>query len=502
MAMRRKVVIVGAGPAGCAAALAAAELGLEVTLVDEHPQVPAAMSLDAPYFYGARLPAVLSNEAEIADRVFGANEALMECLEAGVDVLVGTSVWGVFRPGPNSRHLAGSEIGLADRERSWMLPFDHLVIAAGARDLVLSFPGWELPGVVGVMGASALLNRYAALGGRRILVLGTGNAALAFARDARAAGLELAGLVGPTAAIEGDAELARALVDDGVPFLLGKTIERALGDGTVNCARLLGFDGAVIAGSGTDIPCDTVCLAFGTVPNIELPAVAGCEIVFDPARGGWAPRLDETMETSLSSIFVVGDAAGVDEVSRLAPARAVAQARQAVAEIARREGLADAPAAVAMPTRAGAYPPELWMESLIASGGDEVVVCQCETVTRRELVAISAPRYLGATDAAPPGAVGMLTVGGRPNQDSLKRLTRAGMGHCQGKRCRDHAAMLLARAVGVAVGDVVPGSYGVPVRPIPLNVMAPDDESAETRATWPVWLHPVAEDGCDSGGGH
>jgi NADPH-dependent 2,4-dienoyl-CoA reductase/sulfur reductase-like enzyme len=205
MAMRRKVVIVGAGPAGCAAALAAAELGLEVTLVDEHPQAPAAMSLDAPYFYGARLPAVLSNEAEIADRVLGANEALMECLEAGVDVLVGTSVWGVFRPGPNSRHLAGSEIGLADRERSWMLPFDHLVIAAGARDLVLSFPGWELPGVVGVMGASALLNRYAALGGRRILVLGTGNAALAFARDARAAGLELAGLVGPTAAIEGDA---------------------------------------------------------------------------------------------------------------------------------------------------------------------------------------------------------------------------------------------------------------------------------------------------------
>ena len=162
MAMRRKVVIVGAGPAGCAAALAAAELGLEVTLVDEHPQAPAAMSLDAPYFYGARLPAVLSNEAEIADRVLGANEALMECLEAGVDVIVGTSVWGVFQPGPNSRHLSGSEIGLADRERSWMLPFNHLVVAAGARDLVLSFPGWELPGVIGVMGASALLSRYAA----------------------------------------------------------------------------------------------------------------------------------------------------------------------------------------------------------------------------------------------------------------------------------------------------------------------------------------------------
>ena len=266
-------------------------------------------------------------------------------------------------------------------------------------------------------------------------------------------------------------------------------------------ARLVDFDGAMIAGLGMDVACDTICLAFGTVPNVELPAAAGCEIVFDPARGGWAPRLDETMETSLSGIFVVGDAAGVDEVSRLAPARAVAQARQAVAEIARREGLADAPAAVAMPTRAGAYPPELWLESLIASGGGEVVVCQCETVTRRELVAVSAPRYLGATDAAPPGAVGMLTVGGRPSQDSLKRLTRAGMGHCQGKRCRDHSAMLLARAANVAVGDVVPGSYRVPVRPIPLRVMAANDESAETRATWPVWLHPVPDEGDESGGG-
>jgi hypothetical protein len=125
------------------------------------------------------------------------------------------------------------------------------------------------------------------------------------------------------------------------------------------------------------------------------------------------------------------------------------------------------------------YPPKL----LPASGGDEVVVCQCETVTQRELVTVTAPRYLGAAGAAPDGAVGMLTVGGRPSQNSLKRLTRAGMGHCQGKRCRDRSAMLLARAANVAVGDVVPGSYRVPVRQIPLRVMAANDESVETWAT-------------------
>jgi len=130
----------------------------------------------------------------------------------------------------------------------------------------------------------------------------------------------------------------------------------------------------------------------------------------------------------------------------------------------------------------------------------DVTACQCEMVTRRELATVTPPRYLGANVAVPTAAIEMLTLGGRPSQDSLKRLTRAGMGHCQGKRCREHGAMLLAQAAGVSVGDVVPASFRVPVRPIPLSVMAPDDESADVRATWPVWLHPVADEGCTGSG--
>ena len=143
-----RLIIVGAGPAGCAAALHAAAQGMGVTLIDEHPQSLEAMSVDAPYFYGTRMSAVLSDESTIADRVLFANDALLECAEAGVDVLTGTCVWGHYVPGENSTRLRVKQVGLADKEKSWLLEYDHLILAPGSRDLVLSFPGWHLPGVL------------------------------------------------------------------------------------------------------------------------------------------------------------------------------------------------------------------------------------------------------------------------------------------------------------------------------------------------------------------
>jgi hypothetical protein len=91
------------------------------------------------------------------------------------------------------------------------------------------------------------------------------------------------------------------------------------------------------------------------------------------------------------------------------------------------------------------------------------------------------------------GGVNSLPPATRKSQDLLKRMTRAGMGHCQGKRCRDQVLMLLADATDTALGDLVPGSYRAPVRPLPLNILWPADETREMRRTWPIWLHPVEE---------
>jgi NADPH-dependent 2,4-dienoyl-CoA reductase/sulfur reductase-like enzyme len=490
-----QVIVVGGGPAGCAAALEAAKLGLAVTLVDEHPQSTTAMSLDAPYFYGARLPAALSDASATAERVLGANEALMECLEAGVDVLTGTCAWGVFIPGENNRHLSGKQLGLADETKSCLIPFDYLILAPGARDLVLSFPGWHLPGVLGVKAASVLLQSYQALGGRKMLVLGSGNAALTFAQAALTAGIEVVGLVEPSSTIQGARELVGALEAAGVPIHLDSTIERALGDQEVTGARITRASG----GMAFEVACDTVCMAYGAVPNIELASVAGCQMEYIAALGGWVPKLGPDLEASEEGLFVVGDGAGITEAAFVSADAATAQGRSAARAVARRVGLIPSgDDSYDLNTRlagsAALFPPMRWLESLLAASGLDVQLCQCEEVTRCEFLHVEPPRYLGVRNWKDKEPSAVSAPGGALNQDFLKRMTRVGMGHCQGRRCREHSALLVAHAKGVELSQVLPGSYRIPVRALSLSVMSAHEETPEVARMWPAWswLHPIA----------
>ncbi|AJY44001.1 FAD-dependent oxidoreductase [Burkholderia humptydooensis] len=494
----KHLLVVGGGPAGCAAALEGANLGFRVTLIDEHPQDVSAMSLDAPYFYGARLPSVLSDQGLVADRVLGSNEPLMECLEAGVDVLTGTAVWSNFQPGANNIHLQVNQVGVADTERSWMIEYDYIVLAPGSRDLVLSFPGWELPGVLGANGATTLLGRYDTLGGSELVILGSGNLALRTAKLALEKGLSIKALVevGPT--IAGDPEIAKELSSAGVAFHLSTTVTKVDGQTGVKEIQLVKVDDALRPRPGTEyiVSCDTVCMAFGVVPNIELASVTGCKMEFQPQLAGWIPETTAQMQTSVSSVFVVGDGAGVTEASLLDADVACEQGRTAARRIAELEGLQSEDTA---PSRVGSpggstYPPDRWLASFVAAQGLDVVVCQCEEVSRRELIQVGPPRYLDAKNRCPSGGLDGLGNVGRTSQDLLKRLTRAGMGHCQGKRCRDQTLILLADATNSNLADISPGSYRCPVRPIPLKVMWADDETEEIRRTWPTWLHPLKDE--------
>jgi hypothetical protein len=92
-----------------------------------------------------------------------------------------------------------------------------------------------------------------------------------------------------------------------------------------------------------------------------------------------------------------------------------------------------------------------------------------------------------------PSGIAALSPAGRTSQDVLKRMTRAGMGHCQGKRCRDQVLMLLASATGADLAQLTPGSYRPPLRPLPLKVLWAGDETEALRRNWPIWLHPVEE---------
>jgi thioredoxin reductase len=494
------LVVVGAGAAGVAAAIEAARAGVEVMLIDEHPVDNDMMAMDVPLCFGQRMDGSVRNRALMLERAVETNPDLAAAHEAGVDVQLGTCVWGAFVNGPAVQELPVSMLGLADDRRSWLLGYDRLIVAAGARDVLLGFPGWERAGTLGASGAAALLTRYRALAARRLLVLGSGELGLQTASLALERGVEVAGIVEVDGRVRGDATTAKTLAGRGVPFFVSHTIQAAHGrTGEIESVVLVAVnrDGAPVAGSEREIACDAVCWAVGLAPSVELLHLVGARLRFVSRLGGWVPDVDAHMRTSVPTVFAAGDCAGFHEGMLAAPDVARAQGRltgAAAAESlgARHRGEADARRGVGAGPVAAAEVHgywRLWLDSLIAASGWEVNVCQCEEVTRRELVETKPPRYLmWQSPQMSARNVGTLLRDGPVNQDQIKRLTRAGMGPCQSRRCREQVGLLLARAADTTLDRIPLPTFRPPIRPLPLNVLWPADEPAAMREEWVSWF--------------
>lgn len=432
------VVVVGAGPSGIAAATEAKQAGKSVLLVDENPISGALMGNDVPLYFGGRMTAATQNSERMLEAVFMSMPALETAMEAGVELLLGTTAWGVYRNGPGVATLPNQVVGLADVERSWLVGFAHLILATGARDLALAFPGWNQPGVMGAAALQMLLTRYDAFAGRRVLVLGSHDLALETALLALEHGLEVAGLVEVRDIPQGKADLVGKVKAAGISIHCGETIAAAKGgiDGVTE-ARLSG---------GETVACDTICVAIGLVPSIELVDAMHGPRMLNAARGGYVPAGEPT-------VSAVGDCAGLPDTG--------------FDHIAYRMD---------------------WMGALSAISPDDTIICQCEEVTRADLIGVQPPHYLNR--AAPMCARSLETLlkDGPANPDQIKRLTRAGMGVCQGRRCRDQVAMLLALESNVPFGTIPLASHRAPVRPLPMKILADWNEPAELTAAWDVWF--------------
>jgi NADPH-dependent 2,4-dienoyl-CoA reductase/sulfur reductase-like enzyme len=488
------LIVVGAGAAGLAAALTAAKAGVQSMLIDEHPVASALMGLDVPFHFGQRMDGAVQNKARMVERLVETNPAIGEAFELGVDVQLGVYVAGAFVNGPTVHVLEKPMLALADEERSWMVSFDRLIVAAGARDLGLSFTGWEKPGVMGAQAATALIQRYRAFNGRRVLILGSGALGLKTAEVALEAGIAVAGIVEVADTPRGPEALRAALAARGVPFFAGHALKEATGVAEVDGALLVRLDSAdqPVAGSETKIACDTIVTALGVVPTVELLDVLGCRLGFHSELGGYVPELGADGISSIPSVHVVGDAAGTYDAKILDPAIAAAEGRRAGAAAAKAlGGTPEDATAVAAPAGLGEQHGhwQRWLKAEIAVGGMEVNICQCEEVTRRELVELRPPRYLNwGSSQMQARSLQTLKEDGPINQDQVKRLTRAGMGPCQGRRCREQVSLLLAEATKTKISEIPLASYRTPVRPLPLNVLWPHEEPQEMRDNWVGWF--------------
>lgn len=494
------LLIVGAGVAGLAAALLAAGKGVRVTLVDENPVPLKTMGEDIPLHFGGRMGSILSNHNAALESLLEANPKLGDAIDAGIDVRLGTVVWGLFPNRPTAAWIDGQVAGLADLEQAYLLRFKQVIVASGCRDMGLAFEGWERAGVMGAAAAYRLANNYEALDAKVAVLVGSNSAALQIGNALADRGVHIAAIIEQSGTVLGAAHLLTPLIQQGARVFTRHVVRRVQG----NTFGVIGADLVAIDDAGRHltrkidtIECDAVLLGIGAIPSIELIEATGCEVQFQADRGGHVAVIDEAQRTSLPFILVAGDCAGTWSSKSMSEVIAVREGRVAAATALQALGVKapDVPAAVMRPDAIHENRLVLdrmgWVRASVLESASQPYVCQCEEVTAAEILALRPPRYLGSkgdADHQVSRAVGSLDATMAPNPDAIKRLTRAGMGACQGRRCREQVAALIALGSKTVLSDIPLATYRPPVRPLALHLLAKLQESPAMNEHWDGWF--------------
>jgi NADPH-dependent 2,4-dienoyl-CoA reductase/sulfur reductase-like enzyme len=409
-----EVVVVGAGPAGIAAAVHAAEGGARVLLLDEAPRPGGQIWRHASEPPAGARPWLERLERTAAGRVTGASV---------VDVVAQGTL-------------------LAEREgQALRVAFQRLVLATGARECFLPFAGWTLPGVLGVGGAQALLKSGGRFAGQRAVVAGSGPLLVAVAAALADAGARIAGVAEqapfgrlvrfgsglwrhPRKLAEGAAYRLRFL---RAPYRAGSWVRAA--EGRERVERAIVTDGR----REWTWECDLLACAFGLAPNLELPRLLGCA-----TSGEHAVRVGEDQSTSVPGVFAAGELCGVGGVDQALATGAIAglaaagRPVPAALRAARRREQAFAA------SLASAFDPRPELRRLAAP---ETVVCRCEDVPLARVQTARSAR-------------------------EAKLVTRAGMGPCQSRVCGPALAFLFGWE---------PDRVRPPLKPVALSTL--EDEA-------------------------
>lgn len=446
------LAIVGAGPAGLAASAEAAVRGVSVVLLDDNPGPGGQYFRQPP-------PGAASHDAPAARAFFAAIR------HPRITYLPGAVVWDTPEPGV----LAFARGADSGRVRA-----QCVLLAAGAVERAVPFPGWTLPGVLTAGGLQNLVKAQHRLPGRRFLVVGNGPLLLVAAHSiARAGGTvvevaESASLAGAWRRLPrllGAPDILRrglgyraALLRARVPVRPGHTIVEARGAGEVEGATVAPIDGMgrVDLGRARTLAIDTVVAGFGLTPSVELTRLLGCHHRWDASRGGLVPDRSHDLETTVPGVFAAGDGAGVGGAEL-----ALTEGRLAGLLVALRLGRLtgrDGEAAVRRLRgrrrrldRVRAAIADLWTPpaSYLDLLRPETVVCRCEDATAGDL-----DRLLHERDWT---------------LESVKAATRATMGRCQGRNCLATLLELAGRARGVAMAGVTAPRARPPARPVRLG---------------------------------
>ncbi|MEW1844608.1 FAD-dependent oxidoreductase [Nonomuraea angiospora] len=417
--MTYDLVVIGGGPAGVAGALTAALAGLRVALLD------SSVRLGGQYFRHAADP----KPAPGLERFLRQARAL----DARADVLLRHQVWSVGREpdGDLVVHCVTRAAGSA--ERQVVLRAGRLLIATGAHDRPLPFPGWDLPGVLTAGGAQALLKGNGVVAGRRIVVSGTGPFLLPVATGLAGAGARMLGVLEANGGLglarhpllalgkAGEAAgYAASLARHRVPYRTRQAVVAAHGEREVEAVTVARLDQEWNVLATRVVECDTVAVGYGFVPQIDLGTQLGCA-TRDDVDGSPVLDVDAAQRTSVPGVWAAGEPTGVggwllsETEGRIAGRAVVADSRGSRPASGAESGLL-----LRRRERGRAFGEALQRAYPVKPGWqswlrDDTTVCRCEEVP---LARLREAQDLGATDAR-----------------SIKLLARPGMGWCQGRIC-------------------------------------------------------------------
>lgn len=299
---RYDLIIVGAGPSGLSAAVEAAKRGLKVVVFDENEKPGGQLFKQIHKFFGSK-----EHKAKVRGFVIG-QQLLQEAADAGVEVVLNATVIGMY---------LDKEIVVRIKEKVHHYKGDSIIIATGAAENMVTFEGWNLPGVIGAGAAQTMMNLHGVKPGNKILMLGSGNVGLVVSFQLMQCGCDVVALVDAAPRVGGYGVHAAKVARTGVPFYLSHTIVKAEGEEYVTGVTIAEVDEhfQFIPGTEKYFDVDTICLAVGLSPMSQLLKMAGCEMEDNPKRGGQVPICDEYGETSIKGIFVAGDVSGIEEAS-------------------------------------------------------------------------------------------------------------------------------------------------------------------------------------------
>lgn len=392
------VAVVGAGPAGIAAAVSAAEAGAAVVVID-------AVAAPGGQIWRHRDRSTLPARAR---------QWLARFDDCGARALLGATVVDAHRE-------RGVKLDVEQGTSALRVVARRLIIATGARERFLPFPGWTLPGVVGIGGAQALLKSGASFADRRVAIAGTGPLLVAVADALAGAGATLVlvaeqarrrAVVGAALGLAMRPALAVQAARHRLAFAraryrVGTWVTHAEGEGVgVGEGEGEGRLRAVRVTNGRatwSVPCDVLCTGYGLVPGTELARLLGCRV-----EGG-AVAVDDWQETSIADIFCAGETAGIGGVDVALTEGVIAglsaAGRRVVVSDSTRRARDRMRRATTRLDRAFALRPEL-----LRLAEPDTIVCRCEDVRSSAVDPHWSPRQ-------------------------ARLYARVGMGPCQGRIC-------------------------------------------------------------------